>query len=46
MKEVAVCGCVFFQSLCVFFLNRRKRLHEKKRLQVLKRLEHLSTMAE
>ena len=46
MKKVAVCGCTLFQSLCVFFLNRRRWMQEKKRLQVLKRLEHLSAMAE
>jgi hypothetical protein len=46
MKKTRVCSCVFFQSLCLFVLNRRKQLQEKKRLRVLKRLERVSMMAE
>jgi hypothetical protein len=46
MKKTWVCSCVFFQSLCLFVLNRRKLLQEKKRLQLLKRLEHVSMMTE
>jgi hypothetical protein len=30
----------------MFFLNRRKRMQEKKRLRTLKRLEQVSMMAE
>ena len=43
MRQVSLCGCSLFESLCLFFLNRRKWLQGKKRLQVLKRLERLST---
>jgi len=46
MKKTWVCSCVFFRSLCLFVLNRRKLLQEKKRLRVLKRLERVSMMAE
>ena len=46
MKKVAVYGCAFFQSLCLTFLNRRKRMQEKKRLLVLRRLEQLPATAE
>jgi len=46
MKKTWVCSCVFFQSLCLFVLNRRKQLQEKKRLRVLKRLERMSMMAD
>ena len=46
MKKVAVCGCALFQSLCLFFLNRRRWMQEKKRMRVLRRLEQLSAMAE
>lgn len=46
MKKTWVCSCVFFQSLCLFVLNRRKQLQEKKRLLLLKRLERMSMMAE
>jgi hypothetical protein len=46
MKKEYMCVCVLFQSLCLFFLNRRKWLQEKKRLGALKRLERVSMMAE
>jgi len=46
MKKTWVCSCVFFKSLCLFVLNRRQQLQEKKRLQVLKRLERASMMTE
>jgi len=46
MKKTLICGCVFFRSLCLFVLNRRKQLQEKKRLMVLKRLERVSMMTE
>jgi hypothetical protein len=42
MKRMSLCGCALFQSLCQFFFNRRKWIQDKKRLQVLKRLEQLS----
>ena len=44
MKQVLLCGCSMFESLCLFFLNRRKWLQGKKRVKVLKRLERLSTL--
>lgn len=46
MKKAYLCGCVLFQSLCLFFLNWRKRSQDKKRLRVLKRLERVSMMTE
>ena len=46
MKKTWVYGYVFFQPLCLFVLNRRQQLQEKKRLQVLKRLERASMMTE
>jgi len=46
MKKTWVCTCVFFRSLCLFVLNRRKQLQEKKRLRVLKRLERVSMMTD
>ena len=46
MNKTWVCSCVFFQSLYLFVLNRRKQLQEKKRLRVLERLERVSMMAE
>jgi hypothetical protein len=39
MKKTFVCSFMFF-------LNRRKRMQEKKRLRTLKRLEQVSMMAE
>lgn len=46
MKQVSLCGCSLFKSVCLFFLNRRKWLQGKKRVKVLKRLEQLSATAE
>ncbi len=45
MKKISLCGYPLFQSVCQLFLNRRKWLQSKKRMRVLKRLEHLSVTA-